>query len=463
MAGKQLTFPGTGVASGYVLPIATTADLGGIKPDGTTIVVNGQGVASAIGGSGNFPYTTVTTLTGAAVQTAINSVTSGGVIFLSAGNYAITAALTFGGKTNVTICGFGAANFITATLSELLLLNGNTYNCRFVGINFAHTGTRTGSSGGGLILINEQGTHNYLKIQQCTFTSPDYCQNAITSSTYSVQANGGNGVGKLLQNSLIDDCDFYGMGRCGIELVNHAWDDNKLDVYLKNNTVQNCRFNDLGRVNDGTAFNGMAFSNSGAAWDTTIVNCQIMDAKLLAIELAGSTRAVVAGNQIDYVNNTAVGISISDNQHKVTKDINLIGNIVRSKTRPFALNGITNFNLNGNTWINDTVESGTANSNACYFQNSIGGELTGGSITSGAANALRFDDSSEIVVGSLRITGTHTGNFSSISIFGTAGAAPNGSNNNKINSSSIIYRKSNGIATTGVVETFGNQTGNTTT
>ena len=36
----------------YTLPVATTATLGGVKPDGVTILVTGTGVISSTGGSG---------------------------------------------------------------------------------------------------------------------------------------------------------------------------------------------------------------------------------------------------------------------------------------------------------------------------------------------------------------------------------------------------------------------------
>ena len=40
----------------YTLPVATTATLGGVRPDGTTILVNASGVISSTGGGGaSFP------------------------------------------------------------------------------------------------------------------------------------------------------------------------------------------------------------------------------------------------------------------------------------------------------------------------------------------------------------------------------------------------------------------------
>lgn len=52
--GQVLKYNGTswvnGAESGYTLPTATTSVLGGIKVDGTTIVINGSGVISATGG-----------------------------------------------------------------------------------------------------------------------------------------------------------------------------------------------------------------------------------------------------------------------------------------------------------------------------------------------------------------------------------------------------------------------------
>lgn len=46
-------------ANNYTLPVATTSTLGGIKPDGTTISVDANGVATVIGGGGGGGGTTV--------------------------------------------------------------------------------------------------------------------------------------------------------------------------------------------------------------------------------------------------------------------------------------------------------------------------------------------------------------------------------------------------------------------
>lgn len=44
-------------SGGYTLPTASTTVLGGVKVDGSTIVINGSGVISAIGGGGGATYT----------------------------------------------------------------------------------------------------------------------------------------------------------------------------------------------------------------------------------------------------------------------------------------------------------------------------------------------------------------------------------------------------------------------
>ena len=49
------------IPEAYTLPVATTSTLGGVKPDGTTITVTGEGVISAVGGSsGTTDYTALT-------------------------------------------------------------------------------------------------------------------------------------------------------------------------------------------------------------------------------------------------------------------------------------------------------------------------------------------------------------------------------------------------------------------
>lgn len=90
-----------GGGEAYVLPIAATNTLGGIKPDGTTITVNSEtGVASAVGSSYTLPAASAETLGGVKVGTGL-SVTAEGVLSASGGG-GITETLLFDGATNNT-------------------------------------------------------------------------------------------------------------------------------------------------------------------------------------------------------------------------------------------------------------------------------------------------------------------------------------------------------------------------
>jgi len=86
--GKFLTTDGTLVSwatipSVYVLPTATTSILGGVKVDGTSITINGNGVISSVGGGGS----------GTIINTSrtVFATTAGQTVFTGVGAYTIGA------------------------------------------------------------------------------------------------------------------------------------------------------------------------------------------------------------------------------------------------------------------------------------------------------------------------------------------------------------------------------------
>jgi hypothetical protein len=396
------------------------------------------------------PTYDVTTGTRDAVQAAITNAPAGKRITLAPIDYVgFTGSnpLEFKNKQGVSLEGGRGANFIS-TGGLILLFNGDNLNSRLAGVNFSSTAA-SGSSQG-LILITEQGVQDGLEIDKCRFTAPNLLANAITASTYSVAANGGSGQGRMTRKLKVHDCDFDAIGRCAIELVNHSWDDSKTNVYLQGLQINDNFFNDLGRkaeTYDATVFNGMAVSISGYCRDVQVSGNQITDAKLLGIELAGTDGAVVSNNILRTVNNTYVGISVSDNQHKVTNRINILGNNVDSKVKCIVLNGVSNFDVTGNDCL-QTVASTDASS--VYFQNCIGGTFSGGTVNSLSSNAVRLDDSSKILISGMRLI-NKKGNTALVSIYGGSGS---GSTYNKVGAD-MYYEKLSGVATTGVVEAYG--------
>ena len=99
------------------IPKATTLYLGGVKPDGTTIKIDTNGVISAPGGSGGGSYTlptaSTTTLGGVKIDGTSITIDSNGVISSSGGSYTLPVASTdtLGGikapSEDITITGRG--------------------------------------------------------------------------------------------------------------------------------------------------------------------------------------------------------------------------------------------------------------------------------------------------------------------------------------------------------------------
>jgi hypothetical protein len=88
-------------ANNYTLPNATTSVLGGIKPDGTTITVDINGVATALGGgSYTLPVANSTTLGGVKVGTNLNIDENGVLSATGGGGLSAYASAQLGGYTD---------------------------------------------------------------------------------------------------------------------------------------------------------------------------------------------------------------------------------------------------------------------------------------------------------------------------------------------------------------------------
>lgn len=82
------------IPEAYTLPVATTSTLGGVKPDGTTITVTGEGVISAVGGSsGTTDYTALTNKPAIAGVTLEGDKSLTDLGIQAAGDYALTSAI----------------------------------------------------------------------------------------------------------------------------------------------------------------------------------------------------------------------------------------------------------------------------------------------------------------------------------------------------------------------------------
>lgn len=413
--------------------------------------------------SGGSAYT-VTTLTRAAVQAAIDAApVYNGRITLAPGVYSgfdASNKLSITGKTNLTLQGFGTAEFSSSASNDMLWIDGGNANLKILGVRYKYTGSGNANIGTAIRITWRNGGNDGIEIAHCFFTSPTQCQNAISGQHYSPLTDQGDGTGALTRNVNLHDNTIVDMGRIGIELVNHSWNDGKTDVYLKGVLIHHNYFRNLGTVaeTDGTK-NGMAVSISGYVHNANVDNNIIVDPNLLGIELAGTFMGTVVGNNINFVNNSFTGISVSDNGHNATKFINVTGNNVRSKVKCLGFNQVREFAVGDNTFYQDAASS-TGATAAVYFQACSGGTYTGGSVMANCYNPVRLDDTSNLFIGGgLRIKNNEGNGYTLISIYGNPGAG-NGSFNNTVGTE-IYFEKYNGPATGGVVESYGNASGTT--
>lgn len=187
--GTSITVNGSGVASSvssYTLPIATTSILGGIKPDGTTITVNGSGVASAVAIGFAIGTTTITGGTApcflensTSTTSACTAVTGTGSVMLAASptttGTLTAAALTASGIVNTTAAAgyeLSGANAI----SEIGTTNSSTSVGRLAGASLS-----SGSYGFSTFVGDSAGT-NVSVAGEITCIGSGACQSEVSGS-----------------------------------------------------------------------------------------------------------------------------------------------------------------------------------------------------------------------------------------------------------------------------------------
>lgn len=200
------------LATPYTLPTASTSVLGGVKVDGTTIVINGSGViSSAGGGSGTVTSVAVTVPTGLTVSGS--PVTTSGTIALSLqSGYSIptTASQTQwdsaysqrlqwdGGSTNLnattaksslglaTVASTGAYSDLTGTPTPYSLPTASTVVLGGVKVD-GTTVTINGSgvisaTGGSSLTLTTTGTSGVATYSAGTLNIPDYTYTLPTAA-----------------------------------------------------------------------------------------------------------------------------------------------------------------------------------------------------------------------------------------------------------------------------------------
>ena len=312
--------------------------------------------------------------TDVAIQRAIDQLPSaGGRIVLRPGTYTLASHLLIRDKRNLTITGNGSARLLMPKGSVMIWLMGNLTNLKISGLNLTNTATAGGAYG--LISSNETARINGLVIESCTFSAPALAINGIKLNAES------GGVGNYQTNIRIIRNRFVKLGRMGIELQNHGWErPGNAAYYFDGITVDGNEFAQLGLANEY----GMAVSVSGLGQRMRITNNRVTDARGIAYEVVGGRQVQLIGNVARSVNTRFVGISVTDNDHHVTRDVTIRGNTIQAKGRAIQVYGAERCTIVGNTF--------TAGQSADFIMsNSL---LAGNEIHALDHNVLIFDNGS---------------------------------------------------------------------
>ena len=169
-------------------------------------------------------------------------------------------------------------------------------NVTYTGIKFTSSVT---DSFYPLVLINESGPVNGLTFTDCEWTAPSGNYNAVNIIPW---ASGGNAV--VHQNIRFIRPYMHDLGRMGIEVVAHSWDN---VIRARNIIVEGGVFENLG-IN---AIDGMAVSFSGEIENVRLTDCRISEFKNYGVEFIGTRNFVAANNQLTTTK-TSNGYNITD-------------------------------------------------------------------------------------------------------------------------------------------------------
>jgi len=453
------------LVTGLLVSLVTSAQVMSTTQFGVAKIKTGGGINVDASGALSVTLTTGsstpvysnTAVTLAELQRVYNAATADKQINLMPGVYDIgenLLTLNLGGKRGVRIEGRKEVVFNLGSVGRMLI-NGSDSSLVVSGILFNCTATtgNTVATGQGLLDVNERGSHSDPLVVNCEFTAPNCLRNGISWNTYSATADNGDGTLALLRRLKIRNCKFYSLGRMGCEILNHTWSDGKVLTTIDGIEVEGCEFMDLGRIAEAYSpnpYNGMSLSVSGRAKHIRYINNGCIDAKTYGLEIVGNEGVVIEGSTFDYINNSYIPVSLADgygNGSDATRDILVTNCYMRSKSRPMNSRGTTGINLVNNVFIG-TTDDNSPNSNL-YFQKCTGVSITGGSVSTGSYNPLRFDDCKQVVIEVPRVTGTNTtSNYASISIYAGSGYTGAGASDYRIRLNGSIYKKNNGITTT---------------
>lgn len=269
----------------------------------------------------------------AAIQGAI-AAAAGKTLEFPTGTYKLTAALNISTASGLTLRGKGAT--LASTQPIIFNFSGASSGVTFDGFKFSTSDVSSVGVSGLITGIMAAALSN-IRVFDCEFS-------AATSATNAIKFDVSN-VASSLTGLEVAGSRFLNIGRMGVEIVNHTFDD--LSRYEQVRIINN-RFDTLGTA---TAF-GQAVSFSGMGKNNAIVGNSISNTVDLAIELVGPWTTTVANNTIRNLPTSAVGISQGKPLSATLKPQGLVfsGNSIEGPTSGFAaqLAGMQDASVSGN-------------------------------------------------------------------------------------------------------------------
>ena len=348
--GPQGPTGATGV--GVAGPAGPQGATGPAGPQGAVGPQGPQGPAGAGGGGGNGLFNVVTTYTSAGLQAAINAAPANSTLYLTDGPYSIDQTVDL--NRNVSLAAFpGTKPTLLGTQNEttLLLKIYGVTGVNITGIKFLSNATGGFYS---LVYVNEQGYVDGLTFTDCEWTAPNGTFNAVTIVPWS------SSVSNVTHKNIhFIRPNIHDMGRMGIEVVQHGWDN---VIRASNITVTDGNFRNLG-VN---SIDGMAASFSGEIQYVTCSGNQINEFRGYAIEFIGTrnftasdnvlaTTKTFNGNGSNGYNVTDGGNSDGGNPGHQPRAGSIDGGSADVSGSPFVFYWANDVSVNGGYWKGNSM------------------------------------------------------------------------------------------------------------
>ena len=300
-------------------------------------------------------------------------------------NVSETITLTGSNKTLV------GGRIYSDSISNVISLS-NLHNCKFIDVDFDTQLTDSESSNSAPITARDTALSGIL-FDGCSFSAPFVDVNGVAFSNNS--------------ESLIDGVEFYrckfkGIGRMGLETVNHQ--DSNGEIRIKNISVDKCTFENTGLIGYG-----MGISFSGSSSNMNVTNSLFKNCKGPSVELVRTKGSRVLNNTFDSPESNTGCISITGGgaDEKVNKSITISGN-----------KGTSNGNINihqvdGLSWSDNDIN--ITNEGNFFLRDASNVSLSGGKLKSdGKFTVYQEGDSHDNTIMNCHIDGSTETNSAAI-------------------------------------------------